>query len=62
MWNSKVPVEKLARADLGQPRLGWGIAGRPLSLVVFEEFDLTQALFGFRLGFVGAAEIFAGFL
>jgi hypothetical protein len=29
---------------------------------VLEEFDLAQAFFGFGFGFVGAAEIFAGFL
>jgi hypothetical protein len=43
-------------------RVDWEIADRALSFAVFEEFDLTQALFGFGFAFVGAAEIFSGFL
>ena len=37
------------------------IADRLLSLAVFEEFHLAQALFGFGLALVGAAEILALF-
>jgi hypothetical protein len=33
-----------------------------LTFAMLEEFDLAQAFFGFGFGFVGAAEIFAGFL
>jgi hypothetical protein len=59
-------VEKLGegalRRYIGKPRAGLGIVNKALSLAVLEEFDLAQALFGFGFGFVGAAEIFAGFL
>jgi hypothetical protein len=58
-------VEKLDEGGLRRyvgERGGAEIADRLLSLAVFEEFDLAQALFGFGFGFVRAAEIFAGFL
>jgi hypothetical protein len=65
MWNSKRPVEKLGECGLRRyvgERGGAEIADRLLSLAVFEEFDLAQALFGLGFGFIRAAEIFAGFL
>jgi hypothetical protein len=58
-------VEKLGEGGLHRyagERGGAEIADRPLSLAVFEEFDLAQALFGFGFSLVRAAEIFAGFL
>jgi hypothetical protein len=58
-------VEKLGEGGLRRhvgERGGSEIADRLLTLAVFEEFDLAQALFGFGFGLVRAAEIFAGFL